>query len=115
MMKPLTQAIFLSIAAFLLATSPLSAAEVTERNLTSIGCQKEKGICSVQLNGDPVGNRNCVSNILQFNTTADKNADAVLSLLTAAFFAGKKVRFDVSEQCFQNDRAPTFESFMVIN
>ena len=115
MMKPFTQAIFLTITAFSIATSSLSAAEVTERNLTSIGCQKDKGICSVQLNGDPVGNRNCASNILQFNALTDKNADAVLSLLTAAFFAGKKVRFDISEQCSQHDNAPTFESFMVIN
>lgn len=114
-MKPFTQAVFLTFTVFSIANTSVSAAEVTERNLTSIACQKDKGICSVQLNGDPVGNRNCVSNVLQFNTSTDKNADAVLSLLTAAFFAGKKVRFDISEQCSQQDRAPTFEGFVVVN
>ena len=107
--------IFSSIFVFFIVASPTQAAETAERNILSIGCQKEKGVCTVQLNGDAVGSRNCASNTLQFNTLTDKNADAVLSLLTAAFFANKKVRFDISEQCGNQDTMPTFESFRVLN
>lgn len=106
---------FMSLLGVLLAATPLHAAETVDRNLVNIGCLKDKGICSVELNGEPVGGRGCSSNTLQFNALNDKNADAVLSLLTAAFFANKKVRFDISEQCSNQDNAPTFDGFKVLN
>ena len=113
-MKLLKRSI-LSSFIFTIAATPLFASEMVERNILAIGCQKDQGICTVQLNGDVVGSRGCTSNMLQFDTVTDKNADAVLSLLTAAFFANKKVRFELSEQCGDQQPLPTFDSFQVIN
>lgn len=114
-MTSLKPAFIASFVVLACTASPLQAAEVAERNIVNIGCLKDKGICTVQLNGEPVGSRNCASNTLQFNALTDKNADAVMSLLTAAFFANKKVRFDISDQCGNQDTMPTFDSFKVLN
>lgn len=96
-------------------STQLYAEESTERNILSIGCQKDKGVCTLQINGDAVGSRGCLSNTLQFNAASDKNADAVLSLLSAAFFANKKVRFEISAQCSDQEGIATFDSFRVLN
>lgn len=107
--------VFSSIIVFFTTSASLQAAEIVERNILSIGCHKDTGVCTVQLNGEAVGSRNCAASTLQFNTQTDKNADAVLSLLTAAFFANKKVSFEISEQCGSQDTIPTFDSFQVLN
>jgi|GEM_PF-3495133 len=96
-------------------SAQLYAEETTDRNILSIGCQKDKGICTLQLNGDAVGGRGCLSNMLMFNAATDKNADAILSLLSAAFFAGKKVRFEISGRCSDQEGTATFDSFRVLN
>jgi len=92
------------------------AEETVERDIITMGCHKENGNCFMEINGEPVGPSECIANSVRFNILSDKNAEASFTLLSAAFFSGKKVRFTISDQCYsQQNTFPTFTRFQVLN
>lgn len=106
---------FVSAVAF----SPLSVAQDNEinRDILAMGCEKDKAECSVELNGEVFGPENCLATTLKFDLKKDANAEASLMLLSAAFLAGKKVKFVVAAECYDKGSSewPTFDSFKVMN
>ena len=99
------------------STELLAQESEISRDIIAMGCEKDKTECSVELNGEVFGPENCLANTLKFNLKKDANAAASLMLLSAAFLAGKKVKFVVAAECYDKGSTewPTFDSFKVIN
>lgn len=92
------------------------AGEIVERNIKSFSCTVGQRHCSVEISGDVVGPRECPSNTLYFKASSDNNGDAIFSLLSSAFFASKRVKFALSDNCIdRNDPKTTFDSVQVLN
>jgi len=96
----------------LLMTCPLFAfaggANSGPRTIISIGCHLGSNACYADVDGAYVGPAGCVSNSIRWDPTASGGKEN-LSLLTAAYMAGKKVSFFVSDSCFTGQTMyPTF-------
>jgi hypothetical protein len=77
------------------------------RTITDVGCHHNNEVCWVNISGAPVGPAACSNNNIRFSTAQyGKNT---LSLLTAAFLAGRQVNIEVQDSaCFAGDlRFPT--------
>lgn len=86
------------------------------REITSIGCHKEDNTCYFQISGSTVGPSACNDITLRFNSELDKNGKNTLSLLTAAYFANKKVILNVVDKCYlYQPTFPTFNYFTIVN
>ncbi len=108
----------LTFAFITFVSSELSAQErEVSRDIVAMGCEKDKPVCSLEVNGEVFGPEGCLANTLKFNLKKDANAEASLMLLSAAFLAGKKVKFVVAAECYDKGSSewPTFDSFKVIN
>lgn len=92
------------------------AGESVERTIKSMSCANGQRVCTIEVAGDVLGPRECPSTQLAFKLASDNNGDAVFSLLSSAFFANKKVRFTLSDQCIgSGEPKPTFEMVQVLN
>lgn len=86
------------------------------REITSIGCHKEDNTCFFQISGSPVGPSSCNETSVRFNSALDKNGENTLSLLTAAYFANKKVTLNIVDECYlYQQNFPTFNYFTIVN
>nr|WP_147334372.1 hypothetical protein [Vibrio cholerae] len=87
-----------------------------ERKITSLGCHNIDNICFVQIDGAPVGPPACKSNSVRWDIEKDPNGKSSFSLLNAAYFSGKSVVLQISEQCFKyQNNFPTFLWLTVVN
>ncbi|EII3727616.1 hypothetical protein [Vibrio cholerae] len=94
----------------------LYAASSGERKITSLGCHNIDNICFVQIDGAPVGPPACKSNSVRWDIEKDPNGKSSFSLLNAAYFSGKSVVLQISEQCFKyQNNFPTFLWLTVVN
>ncbi|WP_336928992.1 hypothetical protein [Vibrio cholerae] len=94
----------------------LYAASSGEREITSLGCHNIDNICFVQIDGAPVGPPACKSNSVRWDIEKDPNGKSSFSLLNAAYFSGKSVVLQISEQCFKyQNNFPTFVWLTVVN
>ncbi|MBD1567312.1 hypothetical protein [Vibrio sp. S12_S33] len=86
------------------------------RKITSLGCHNIDNICFVQIDGDPVGPSSCKTNSVRWDIEKDPNGKSSFSLLNAAYFSGKSVVLQISEQCFKyQNNYPTFVWLTVVN
>lgn len=88
---------------------PAMATSTGLRNVTDVGCHLGNEVCWVIISGAAVGPlTSCTTNNIRFST-ASPNGKNVLSLLTAAFLAGRQVSIEVQDTaCFAGDlRFPT--------
>lgn len=87
-----------------------------QRKITSLGCHNIDNICFVQIDGAPVGPPACKSNSVRWDIEKDPNGKSSFSLLNAAYFSGKSVVLQISEQCFKyQNNFPTFLWLTVVN
>ncbi len=78
------------------------------REILSYGCHRADNTCYVQISGNPVGPEECQSTSVRWNEKLDANGKAVLSIIQAAFYADKKVSFNISSSCYsQQTNFPT--------
>ncbi|MBB5211999.1 hypothetical protein [Microbulbifer hydrolyticus] len=81
-------------------------------SISKIGCHLEDSTCYVHID-KVVGPVDCSSSSVRWDKDASKGGNAALTLLTAAYFAGKKVQFNISDSCY--GKYPTFHYFNVNN
>ena len=85
----------------LVLSSTLYAFESTGfSELLDIGCHKYNNICYVTISGDAAGPDTCKSNSIRWDEKNDANGKSILMLISSAFYADKKVNFNVSNTCF---------------
>lgn len=103
-------AMLLSVAIVLCIPSRALAGGSGSRQILSVGCHVADNTCYVYVSGDPVGPANCRSTSIRWNQKADANGQSILSLLTAAYLAGKQVDFYVRDtDCYAYQ--PVFPTF----
>ncbi len=76
------------------------------REIQQIGCHLNDGTCYVYIDGAAVGPSQCNNTSLRWNKDSANSGTEMLSLLMAAFAAGKKVNFRVVDTCYGS--YPTF-------
>ncbi len=93
-----------------------SAADTGPRDILDIGCHLFDNTCYVTVSGDAVGPASCRTNSIRWNSQSSPGGKNALSLLTAAFLAGKKVNFSVPDTSCYADQPfqPTFSYFAVV-
>ncbi|GLQ75931.1 hypothetical protein [Vibrio penaeicida] len=94
----------------LLMTSHFATASSGWREITQLGCHLNDGTCYATLD-TAVGPSKCRSTSIRWNKDNAASGKETLSLLMTASAAGKKVRFNVVEQCYGN--YPTFNYIVV--
>ncbi|MDX1303031.1 hypothetical protein [Photobacterium sp.] len=110
-MKKYISIVLLITSAFATASTPSGV-----REIETIGCHKVDNTCYVTIKGPAVGPVECQNNSVRFNDANDANGKASLSLITAAYFAGKKVSLAISDKCYLHQNIyPTFDYFSVLN
>ncbi|TQV76450.1 hypothetical protein FLL45_00340 [Aliikangiella marina] len=103
-MKKFAIAIFLKLAMF--TSGNIRAQSTGNVAITNIGCHNHDDTCFVEIAGPAVGPESCKSNSIRWRRTADANGEATFSMITAAYFAGNKVRITTSGSCFS--RQPNY-------
>ena len=90
---------------------PGQALATDKRTITSMGCSMHEATCWVVISGAAVGPPSCRINALRFSLNS-VNGQNILSLVTDAYLAGRKVEFDVDyTTCFGPQPSfPTFRS-----
>ncbi|MGK3962892.1 hypothetical protein WMF38_01705 [Sorangium sp. So ce118] len=100
---------------FALAIPSKASAEATgQRQILQIGCHLNDDICYVTISGSAAGPSRCRSTSIRWNSQSSTNGKNLLSLLTAAYLAGKKVNFAVSDSACFSDQ-PTYPTFDYAN
>jgi hypothetical protein len=83
------------------------------RRILAMGCHLVDNTCYVEISGDPAGPASCRSTSVRWNQKTDPNGQSILSLLTAAYLAGKSVDFYVNDTaCYAAQ--PVFPTFTYI-
>jgi len=83
--------------------------------IEDIGCHKNDNICFIRIE-TIVGPAACQSSSVRFETAKDAAGTSALALFTAAFFADKHVRLQISNSCFAYQSGyPTFDWFHVLD
>ena len=101
----------IAIALFLFTISKNSIAESSGlREIERIGCHLSDSTCFVEISGNPVGPESCRSTSIRWNNDSAANGKEMLSLLMAAFAAGKQVNFNIVGSCYG-----TYPTFSYIN
>lgn len=100
--------------ALILSLSIFSVNSIAEssglRDINKIGCHLNDGTCFVEISGDSVGPESCKSVSVRWNQDTAASGTEMLSLLMAAFAAGKQVSFNIVESCYG-----TYPTFSYIN
>lgn len=96
----------------ILSLSPMTAFAIDYptglRTITRVGCHINNNICFANLAGDPVGvPGTCEATSVRWETT-NPNGQEMLSMVMAAYVAGKKMEFQV-DACFVPQ--PNYPSF----
>jgi hypothetical protein len=94
-------------AAVTLFSSAASAATYVTSTIQAIGCHKGDDLCYVNLE-TAVGPTDCNSTSVRWYSDADAGGKNALSLLMAAYLAGKTVHFAINESTCISDTYPTF-------
>jgi hypothetical protein len=105
----------LSVAVVLCVPGQALAGSSGSRQILSIGCHLWDNTCYVYVSGDPIGPTSCRNTSFRWNQKADPNGQSILSLLTAAYLAGKRVDFYINDtNCYAAQPAyPTFNYVML--
>ena len=102
-------------AALILNSTAHAAASTGARNITSIGCHLGSTTCYADIDGSFVGPATCSSYSLRWDSNTT-NGKEILSLLTAAYMANKKVSFYVIDTCYTGQTMyPTFAFINLMN
>ncbi|WHI48008.1 hypothetical protein [Microbulbifer sp. VAAF005] len=96
-----------------LSKGAFAAGMSDDATINKVGCHMNNATCYVYLD-QTVGPDSCSSNSIRWSKDAE-NGQETLSLLTAAFFAGKKASFYVLDSCYEDGIYPTFGYFNVNN
>ena len=85
------------------------------RKVVAVGCHSHDRTCYITIDGEAIGpNASCTSNSIRWSAITDENHNEMVSLLTAAFIAGKSVSIRLEEDCFSLQPAyPTISYFTV--
>ena len=75
------------------------------RTITNVGCHLNDTTCWVEIAGPAVGPEICRNNNLRFSTNSP-NGKNILSLVTAAFLAGKQVNLNFPDTTCYADQSP---------
>lgn len=70
------------------------------RKIINFGCHNTDGTCYAYLEGDVFGPTACTASSVRWNAEADPNGKAILTLLAGAFFADKRVAFNLLDNCY---------------
>jgi hypothetical protein len=82
--------------------------------IASMGCQTVNGICFVIINGTAAGPPGCVQNQVRWDSVNTPNGNAAIAQLTAAYFAGKQVSINISDNCFSEFPSyPTMDYYII--
>ncbi len=82
------------------------------RKIVDMGCHQDGSVCYVTLAGSLVGPTNCQGTSVRWIGN-DNSGKLTLSMLTAAFLAGKNVALAISDQCFTTQ--PVYPTFLYYN
>lgn len=91
--------------------SAANAAGMTgPRKILAMGCHNDNsGICFVDLEGAAVGASTCSSTTVRWDAVTVSGGKIQLTLLSAAYVAGKPVNFYIPDTCFSiQPNYPTF-------
>nr|VFK21079.1 MAG: hypothetical protein BECKLFY1418C_GA0070996_10852 [Candidatus Kentron sp. LFY] len=100
--------------ALLLPIAASAAYHTGVRNIVNMGCHNVDNTCYVTISGSSIGPSSCNSTSIRWNEKYDANGKSVLALLTAAFLAGKRASFAISDSCYQyQNNYPTFTYFFI--
>ena len=81
--------------------------------IENIGCHKNDNTCFISISSS-VGPATCHSSSIRWESEKDAAGNSALSMFTAAFFAGKRVRLKISNQCYAYQTGfPTFDWFVI--
>jgi len=83
------------------------------REILSFGCHRYNNICYAEISGDPVGPEACKSTSIRWDEKNDANGEAVLMIVSSAFYANRKVNFKLSTSCFSGQ--PTFPTMTYLS
>jgi hypothetical protein len=80
------------------------------RKILSMGCHNDSsGVCYLDIEGSAVGAVSCYGTTIRWDAVNVPGGKIQLSLLTAAYIAGKPVNFYIPDACFSLQPAyPTF-------
>ncbi len=109
-------AMLLLVAIALAAPGQALAGPSGRRQILSMGCHLGDNTCYVYVSGDPIGPASCRSTSFRWNQKTDPNGQSILSLLTAAYLAGKPVDFYINDTaCYAAQPGfPTF-AYIILN
>lgn len=95
----------------ILATS-VNAQSTGPREIKQVGCHLNDSTCYVTLDKS-VGPDSCNSTSIRWNKDHSDSGKETLSLIMAAAASGNKVSFEISDECYINQK--TFPTFYYIN
>lgn len=100
-----------SVAAMAVLAGQAQASSTGKRQIVAIACHNDANICIARLSGAAFGPPACQSTEVRWNEKNDPGGHSSLSLLTAAFLAGKTVEFSIrDDKCFtEQPLYPTFQ------
>jgi hypothetical protein len=90
-----------------LFSSTGSAATYVTSTINAIGCHNVDDTCYVDLETE-TGTSNCTSNSIRWYSDSDAGGSNALSLLMAAYLAGRTVHFAISQSVCVADTYPAF-------
>jgi len=93
---------------FLVSSSVFSASMSGPRKITEIGCHAGDNTCFVGVDGAVVGPASCSGVSIRWDSSSSAGKNQ-LSLLMAAYMAGKSVNFYILDGCYSAQTTyPTF-------
>ena len=105
----------LVIAVLIMSASLAFSDEYITSAIKSVGCHKNDNICFIEVDSK-VGPSGCNQSSVRWETEKEAAGQSALSLFTAAYFAGKRVRLKVSDTCFEYQSAfPTFDWYYIFD
>lgn len=93
-----------------IVAAPFAHSNTGWRTIEKFGCHNADHTCYAYISGDPVGPEECNATSIRWNSEHDPNGKVTLTLLTSAFFAGKRVNFNLKSTCYEwQTGAPTIQ------
>lgn len=93
---------------FWISTSTVASTGGTGwRKITSFGCHLVDGTCYFSIDGEPVGESNCLGNNVRFDALNMPNGKIWLGIIQQAIATKKKVNLNING-CYGTSIYPTF-------
>lgn len=82
------------------------------RHITGIGCHNGDQTCFINVDGPLTGPAACKHFSIRWNVQTDPGGKNTLSLLTAAYLAGKTINLAIADTCYATQ--PTYPTFVYV-